>query len=118
MKERGERVGELIREEISQMLIKGLKDPRIGLVTITHVKLSKDLRRAMVFFTVHGNEHERERSLEGLKSARNFIRRELGKKLYLKYIPEVEFFYDTSFDYGEKIDGLLKEIKEIEKGNQ
>lgn len=118
MRDRAERVSELIREEISRMLVKELKDPRIGFVTVTYVKLSRDLRKAMVFFTVHGSDSDKEKSMEGLTSAKNFIRRELGKKLYLKHIPEIEFLYDTSFDYGEKIDLLLKEIREIEKGNQ
>jgi len=111
---RAERVGDLIRREISEMLIRGIKDPRIGLVTITRVRISDDLRVAKVYFSVMGGEEERERNLQGLESARGFIKREMGKRVRLRYVPEIVFRYDPSLEYADHIDRLIKEIRKEE----
>lgn len=111
---RTRRVAEQIQEEISALLLKGLKDPRIGFVTITGVEISPDFSKARVFFCTTGGEVEREQSQEGLQSAAGFIRKTLGKRLRLKTIPEFQFKYDTSLDQGDKIERLLTEVREKE----
>jgi len=107
---RSHRVGELIHKEVSALLVKGLKDPRIGFVTITAVEVTPDLHLARIYFTVVGDELLRRRTEEGLSSSVPFIRRELGKVLRMRYVPDILFCYDTSLEYGNRIETLLKEI--------
>lgn len=95
---------------VSELLVKGLKDPRIGFVTITGVKLTDDLRLATVYFTVVGSDTEKKATEQGLNSAKGFIRKEIGKNLRMRYIPDLLFKYDASIDYGNRIDSLLREI--------
>ena len=101
----------MIRKEISQILLEELKDPRIGFVTVTKVALSDDLRIAKVYYSVFGGEQDKEASYEGLESARGYIKRELGKRVRLKYMPEITFMFDDSLEYGEHIEGLLRDVK-------
>jgi ribosome-binding factor A len=107
---RAERVGDLIKREISEMLIRGIKDPRISLVTITQVRVSDDLKLAKVYFSVMGGEDDRQRNLEGLNSAKGYIKREMGKRIHLRYMPDIIFKYDPSVDYADQIDRLIREI--------
>jgi ribosome-binding factor A len=109
---RTQRLALQMQQEISMMLFKGIKDPRIGLVTITGVDLSPDLRHAKVYFSALGNEQRKKESLEALNHAAGWIRRELGQRIRMKYSPEIVFRVDTSQEYGEHIDQLLDEIKE------
>lgn len=95
-------------------MISGLKDPRVGFVTITGVDVSPDLRLAKVFFSVVGDESARRETEAGLKSSVPFIRQHLGSQLRLKYTPDLQFHYDESVEYGSRIEGLLKEIKREE----
>jgi phosphoesterase RecJ-like protein len=111
---RTKRVAEQIQEEISSMLLRGLKDPRIGFVTITDVEISPDFSKAWVYFCTTGSEAERDQSQEGLQSAASYIRKTLGKRLRLKLIPELEFRYDTSLDRGDRIEQILGEVREKE----
>lgn len=108
---RSERVSDLIREEVADIIMYRLKDPRIGFVTVTGVDLSVDLKLAKVYVSVL-KEEERDLTLEILNSSKNFIRSALTKRLKMKFIPSITFRLDTSIDYGFKIDKLLKEIKE------
>lgn len=108
---RSQRVSDLIREEIADILMYRLKDPRIGFITVTGVDMTSDLKFAKVFVSIL-KEEERELTLEILNSAKNFIRSALSKRLRMKFIPNVEFRLDTSIEYGYKIDKLLKEIKD------
>jgi ribosome-binding factor A len=108
---RSERVGDLIREEVADLIMYKLKDPRIGFVTVTGVEMTADLKLARVFVSIM-KEEERELTLEILNSSKNFIRLNLSKRLRMKFIPAIEFRLDTSVEYGFKIDRLLKEIKE------
>ena len=105
------RVGETIRAEISEMLLRDLKDPRIGLVTITEVVMSPDLRHAKVYFSRIGTHSESEESLAGLTKASGYIRRELGRRLKLKFAPELRFLHDDSLETGARISDLLREIE-------
>lgn len=110
MHKRSDKVAEAIHELVSALLIKGLKDPRVGFVTITGVKVTDDLHLATVYYTVVGSEEEKKATKHGLASAVGFIRKEMGKSLRMRYVPDVIFKYDESVEYGSRIDRLLKEI--------
>lgn len=107
-----DRLGDLLREEISSLIIREIKDPRIGLVTITDVEVSRDIRTAKVFYAVGGDPAARRETQRGLESAVGFIRSALAHNLTLKRVPELTFIYDKSLDYGQKIDRILEELKE------
>ena len=113
---RSEKVGDLIHKEVSEMLVRTIKDPRIGLITITRVKVTADCRSARIFFSMPGSSLERERSKQGLESATGYIRRELAKRINLRYTPEIAFEFDPSIEYaihiGEVIQSLHKEKEE------
>ncbi len=107
---------EFIKQEISQMLMRGLKDPRIGFVTVTDVHVTGDLREATVYVSLFGSDKEKEDSLQALKHATGHIRTELGKNLRLRYTPELTFEKDTSLDYSMHIESILNKIKKEESG--
>lgn len=107
--QRSQRVSEVIHHEISSMLQFELKDPRIGFVTITGVDLTQDIQHAKIYFTVMGDEAARKQTTVGLEKAIPFIRRELGKRLHLRTVPEIVFIYDQSIEYGNRIEALLKD---------
>ncbi len=109
---RSEKVADLIRKEISGMLLKNLKDPRIGFVTITRVAVSADYRLAKVYFSVMGTSEDRDRSTEGLNSARGYVRKELGRRLTLRYIPDIIFRYDPSVEYGIHMEEVFHHLQE------
>ncbi len=113
---RSEKVAEAVHEFISELLIKGLKDPRIGFVTVTGVKVTDDLHLATVYFSVVGSDDEKKSSEKGLNSAKGFIRKELGRNLRLRYIPDIIFKYDNSLDYGQRIETIIQEIN-LNKGS-
>ena len=108
---RSQRVGGLIQELLSELLRKDISDPRLHLTTITHVQVTKDLRIARVYFATAGGAKTSAAAAQGFQSAAGFIKRQLGRQLELRYMPEIEFFYDESFDYGAHIDKLLKSVK-------
>ena len=107
---RSQRVSDLIREEVADIIMYRLKDPRIGFITVTGADMTSDLKSAKVFVSILKDE-ERELTLEILNSAKPFIRSILAKRLKMKFIPSIEFRLDTSIEYGYKIDKILKEIK-------
>ena len=108
----------MIKEEISQIFLRELKDPRIGFVTITKVAVSDDLRVARVYYSVFGGEEQKEESHQGLESAKGYIKRELGRRVRLKYIPEIHFLFDDSLEYGEHIEELLRGVKHSDEEQQ
>lgn len=108
--QRAQRVGELIQQEVSSLLIHGLKDPRIGFVTITGVEVTPDLHLARVYYTVIGDETARRDTAAGLKSSTHFIRQHLGRQLHMKYLPDLLFHYDTSIEHGNRIESLLRDV--------
>ena len=114
---RSDRVGDLIREIIGEMLLRDLNDPRLESVTITGVEVTDDLKKATVFFSAMGSQMREETSLSGLQSAAGYIRKKLGKELRLRYVPDLLFEVDHSFDYGSKIDRLIETIKEEQEGD-
>jgi len=107
---RSQRVSDLIREEIADIIMNKLKDPRVGFITVTGAKITEDLKIATIYISVLKPE-ERESTLEILNSAKGFIRAELSKRLRMKFIPSLTFRVDESIEYGDKIERLLKEIK-------
>ncbi len=113
--QRAQRVAETIHKEISGLLIKGLKDPRIGFVTITSVDVTSDFRYARIYYTLMGSQDGRKETQAGLDSSTSFIRQHLGRQLRLRHTPEIRFEYDASFDYGQKIERLLSEVKADEQ---
>jgi ribosome-binding factor A len=114
---RSERVADLIQKEISQMLVKSIKDPRIGFVTITKVSVSEDCRFAKVYFSVVGTLAERERSMKGLDSAKGFVRKELGRRIRLRYTPEILFQFDPSIEYAIHMGELIQTIQQGKEPN-
>ncbi|MFA4916519.1 MAG: 30S ribosome-binding factor RbfA [Syntrophales bacterium] len=111
---RANRVAELIKMEVSDLLLKRVRDPRIGLITITGVKLTDDLRLAKIFFVEMGKDTCSDETRTGLQKATGFLKMELGKRLQLRYVPELIFVYDESFAYGSHIEKLLAEIQHID----
>jgi len=105
-----ERVADLIQKEVSQMLVKSIKDPRIGFVTITKVAVSEDCRFAKVYFSVAGTLAERESSGKGLDSAKGYVRKELGRRLRLRYTPEIVFQFDPSIEYAIHMEEVIRDI--------
>jgi ribosome-binding factor A len=116
-KTRMSRVGEEIKKELSVLLQRGLKDPRVGFVTVTDVEVSSDLQLAKVFVSVFGSEEQRKASLAGLQKAKGYLRTEIGKRVKLRHIPDFTFKLDESIDYGSKIESILREIS-TEEGKQ
>jgi ribosome-binding factor A len=106
---RPERLGEQIRQEISALLTGELRDPRIGFATITGVRLTRDLRQARVFVSVLGSAEEQQRSLDGFRAARSYIRRELAHRLEIRRMPELEFTLDRSAERAARIEELLRQ---------
>ena len=99
-----------IKNEIGKLLQTRIKDPRIGFVTITNVKVSSDLRNAKIYFSVLGNSEQKDKSIEGLNRARTYIQNEIGSRLRLRYAPIVNFYIDETLDYQEHINHLLKSL--------
>jgi len=112
---RADRVADLIQIEISDILLRQVRDPRIGAVTITGAKVSDDLRTARIFFVELGKDQCSEEVKTGLASATGFLRRELGRRLQLRCVPELLFSYDPSFAYGNRIERLISEIHREEE---
>lgn len=102
------RISEEIKREISNIIQNELKDPRLSkLISITHVNVTKDLRYAKVYVSIMGNDEDKNSSLEGLKSAAGFIRREIGHRIQLRYTPEIHFEIDNSIEQGAYITKLI-----------
>lgn len=108
---RADRVAGEVQKELADLLIRKLKDPRLEGVLISGVKMTTDLQLANVYFSVSGDGDRRQKAQDGLKSAAGFIRQELGRRMELRYIPNVRFFYDESFDYGERIENLIQKLQ-------
>lgn len=108
---RAARVGDLLKEELSDLLLRNIRDPRIGFVTITEVRVSPDLRHARVYFVTHESGEAQQRALEGLESARGYLRGELGRRLRLRYVPDLNFTVDETLDHSFRIQEILKSLE-------
>jgi ribosome-binding factor A len=109
---RPERVAELVRQIVAEFLTGEVRDPRIGFVTVTGVDVSPDLSHAKVRVSVMGDDEARTRSLEGLGSAARYLRAQLAKGLPLRVTPELHFELDKGLEHAQRIDRVLKELKE------
>ncbi|MFO7712880.1 30S ribosome-binding factor RbfA [Desulfosarcina sp.] len=114
---RAERVGGQVQKLLAALIRKGINDPRLARVTVTGVVLSRDLRIAKVYFAAHGGQNDEKALLAGFESAKGFIKRELARELGLRYMPDLKFFYDTSFDYGAHINRVLKSLQTDDEKN-
>jgi ribosome-binding factor A len=103
------RVNEAVREVLSAQLAAGLKDPRIGFVTVTGVETSPDLRNARVYFSVLGDEDARNEALEGLRHSRGFLQAQINTQLHMKRTPHLEFVYDTTSERAARLSRLIDE---------
>ena len=108
---RSQRLAILLREEIADIIMKKVKDPRLGFITVTDVELSEDLKNARVFISALKDE-DKEIALEILNAAKGLVRSEVSKRIRVKFIPLIEFRIDTSIAHGDRIDRLLNEIRE------
>jgi ribosome-binding factor A len=108
---RQQRIQQLLIEEVSDIVRREVKDPRIGFLTITGADVSPDLRHARVYMTILGTEEEQAAGLKGLQSAARFIRREFGRRCDLRVTPAIEFRFDTAIQHGVRIFDLLEQIK-------
>jgi ribosome-binding factor A len=108
------RVADRIRDEVSEILAREIKDPRMGFITVTRVELSRDLRHAKVMYSTIGSPEERKKTRAALESAKGYIRRRIGRSIPLRFCPEILFCYDMSIEEGLKIEQILKEIKDTE----
>lgn len=111
--QRVERIREAIKQEASD-IIRNMKDPRIGFVTVTDVEVSRDLRHVKIFVSVLGDEEAKQTSLEGLERATGYIRTEIGQRVRLRHTPEITFGWDGSLEHGARISKILEEIKQGE----
>ncbi len=109
--QRSVRVGELIQQDLSDIILRGLRDPRVGFVTLMSVDVTTDLRIAKVYFTVMGEDADIEQTQKGLESASAYLRRELGKRLKLRHVPELTFIFDKSVAYGNHIEKIIQQIE-------
>ena len=112
---RPERVAQMVQQLLGEAFARGMRDPRIGFVTITGVKMSPDLREARVYWAVHGDAEQRKHTAKGLDSARGFVRHEIGSALKLRVVPDVHFSYDEAIDRGDRIERLLREVHEADE---
>lgn len=112
------RIAEEIRKEISSIIMYELKDPRISeMVTVIKAEVTKDLRYASIYVGVFGTDEVKNKTIEALKGASGFIRKELGSRLDIRYIPELQFKLDNSVEYSLEINKILKEINENKGDN-
>ena len=111
---RRERASSFIQQELTLLLQNAVKDPRVSTLTITEVELTPDRRVARVYVGSFADEEAVHEGLEGLESAKGFLRRRLGELLHWRFTPELEFRVDRSWQYGAKIDAILEKLKQEE----
>lgn len=116
MSRRIERLNEQVKREISDILRFEIKDPRVGVVTVTEARVAPDLSIARIYVQAIGDEKEQEESFEGLRAATPFVRRELSKRLKVRQVPELRFEQDKALEYGMHIEGLLRQVHSDDAG--
>jgi ribosome-binding factor A len=115
---RADRLNEQLRQEVSLLLRDEVRDPRVGIVTITAVEASPELDHAKIYFTLLGDEEEKEAALAGLRSASSFLRRELGRRLHMRRIPELHFAIDRVLEQAGRIEDLLRQVRPADEGGE
>jgi ribosome-binding factor A len=111
MSQRTDRLDSQIQQELMQLLQRDLKDPRVGFATITRVETSRDLGHAKIWVSVYGSDAERAASIEALRSAAPWLRRQLGERLRLRHVPELTIRADDSIESGDRVLRILREIE-------
>lgn len=111
---RPQRLAEEIHQILVEVLMYGVKDPRVVDVTVTAVEVSPDLQLARIFYTVDGDEAERRQAAAGLKHATPYLRHTLAEEVRIRQVPELRFIYDESLERGQRIDNLLKQVLPVE----
>ncbi len=111
MSSRPERIADQIRSELAQLLAREVHDPGVGFLTLTQVKVTSDLQLARVYYTSLGDDKAQRESAKALKRAAPFLRRQLGQRLRLRRVPELDFFYDESIARQDRIEQILQELK-------
>jgi ribosome-binding factor A len=106
------RVGEQIKKELSQIIQQEIKDPRIGFVTVTAVEMSGDLQLAKVYVSILGSNSEKDESIAALDKAKGFIRSEIGRRVQLRHVPDIQFSIDHSLDHSDQITRLLYDVRD------
>ena len=109
---RQQRVADLIRSEVATILSRGLKEHFLAPITVTDVEVTADLKLAKVYYTVLGGAYDKKKVVEALENAKSYIRGILRKNLVMRFIPHLEFHYDTSYEQGARIDELLNKVKQ------
>jgi ribosome-binding factor A len=105
----------MVQQLLAELFARGMRDPRLGLVTITGVKMSPDLREARVYWTVHGDAEQRKQTAKGLANARGYLRRHCATELKLRVTPELHFTHDEAIDRGARIEELIRKVHQEEK---
>jgi len=113
---RASRVAEQMKKEVSQIIQEELKDPRVGFVTVTGVDISNDLRYAKIYISILSSGEEETETLEVLNNAKGFIRSEIGKRIRLRFTPEITFKLDKSLERGAYINKLITQVNQGEEG--
>lgn len=114
MSVRTDKVAEAFREEIMNIIQRELKDPNVGIATVTHVRVARDIKHADVFFSILGDHQEQERGLKALDRAKGFIRTALGKRVRMKFTPELVFHLDTTIEDQMRVAEILKKLEHQE----
>lgn len=112
---RADKVAAALKKRISQIIQTELKDPRIGFVTITEVKVSRDLEHVKVYFSVLGNEKQKKSAIIGLERATSFVRRLIATEMRFRFVPHIVFKFDETYEYGQHINELLERVKREEE---
>jgi len=112
--QRVEKIQEFIQQELSKLILRGLKDPRIGFVTVTAVEVTGDLRSAKVYVSLMGSEEQKKASWEGLQNSLGYMRTEVGRRLGIRHTPELSLHRDNSLDNSDHIQKLLIQIQSQE----
>jgi len=110
--QRSDRVADIIKREVSDILFREVKDPRLSFITITSVDLAKDLRNAKIYYSSLKEAEELEGIKEGLKKAVGFVRKKLGARVHLRYLPQISFVYDSSVERGSHMNQIFNKIEE------
>jgi ribosome-binding factor A len=113
--ERSDRVAEAIKREVGDLLLREVKDPRVHFATVTDVEVTHDLRDVKIFISVMGPDTEKAETMAGLEAAKGFIRREIGRRVRLRFTPDIGFYLDKSLDHAMRINELLQTIHSSEE---
>lgn len=115
---RPDRVGEQIRQELSQIIAQQVHDPGVGFITLTRVKVTPDLQLARVLYTVMGDEKQKKETAKALERTIPFLRRQIGSRIRLRRVPDLQFFYDESIEHQDRIEQILLDLKKERDANE